>query len=65
MVRNGEIGVSIRLSPEQLASLYNLLKAEADWEGHLPENLEILRQELKEKAKALSLAFREGYIYPR
>ncbi len=55
----------VELTPEQVALLYNLLKGEVDYGDGLPGALEALRRELKEKAKALGLVFREGYAYLR
>lgn len=56
---------AVELTPEQVALLYNLLKGEVDYGDGLPGALEALRRELKEKAKALGLVFREGYAYLR
>lgn len=60
-----EAKAAVELTPEQVALLYNLLKGEVDYGDGLPGALEALRRELKEKAKALGLTFREGYAYLR
>lgn len=58
-----EAKTAVELTAQQVALLHNLLKAEEDYGDGLPRALEALRRELKEKAKALGLAFREGYAY--
>lgn len=57
--------VQLSLTAEQVAELYNLLKAEVDWGNDLPPLLEELRQELKKKAKLMGMSFREGYVFPK
>ncbi|MDM7324090.1 MAG: hypothetical protein P3W93_003675 [Thermus sp.] len=57
--------VQLTLSVRQLIALYNLLKSEVDWGEGLSDPLEALRQELRAKAQALGLVFREGYLYRR
>lgn len=56
---------AVELTAQQVAALYNLLKAEEDYGEGLPLALVALRRELKEKARALGLSFREGYAYLR
>lgn len=58
-----EAKVAVEFTAQQVAALYNLLRGEADYGDGLPGILEALRRELKEKARALGLVFREGYAY--
>uniref|UniRef100_A0A7C5VFH7 Uncharacterized protein n=1 Tax=Thermus caliditerrae TaxID=1330700 RepID=A0A7C5VFH7_9DEIN len=58
-----EARVAVELTAQQVAALYNLLRAEEDYGDGLPGTLEDLRRALKEKAGVLGLVFREGYAY--
>ena len=58
----------LKLTPEQAVALLNLLQAELDYEGFLPEPLEEVREALKVWVREQNLAHKSragGYYLTR